>query len=266
MTTILAIDAAWTATEPSGVAVVSSTDSGWHCVAVAPNYGDFLSLVGGTAVPWTGGRPSGSPPNVPRLLATARTLAGSDVDLVVVDMPVATVPIAGRRVADDAVSAAFGGRGCSTHSPNLHRPGALGTRLTQDLANAGYPLATSATTIGVTPATIETYPHPALLSLLGRGFRIPYKAGRSNRYWPGIPMHQRIQNLLNEFDGIDSALAQNLGPTRVPLPLAPSVTKLSHLKRFEDALDALICAWAGTCYIVGAATPYGDPTAAIWIP
>jgi predicted RNase H-like nuclease len=266
MTTILGIDAAWTATEPSGVALVTSDRHGWRCIAAAPSYCDFLSLACGILVPWTGGTPSGGPPNVPQLLATARTLAGADVDLVVVDMPVATVPIVGRRVADDAVSMAFGGCGCSTHSPNRFRPGALGARLTQDLANAGYPLATSATTVAVTPATVEAYPHPALLSLLGQSSRIPYKIGRSNRYWPGVQISQRVRNLLHEFGRIDAALIQCLGPTGVPLPPASSVTRLSHLKRFEDALDALICAWVGTCYVAGAVTPYGDPTAAIWIP
>lgn len=40
----------------------------------------------------------------------------------------------------------------------------------------------------------------------------------------------------------------------------------SGLKRYEDSLDALVCAWAGAKYLEGAAMPYGDATAAIWVP
>jgi hypothetical protein len=38
-------------------------------------------------------------------------------------------------------------------------------------------------------------------------------------------------------------------------------------KSIEDGIDALVCAWAGSAYLAGAATAYGDGhTAAIWIP
>jgi predicted RNase H-like nuclease len=41
---------------------------------------------------------------------------------------------------------------------------------------------------------------------------------------------------------------------------------LSRFKTYEDALDALVSAWVGMKYLEGNATPYGDSTAAIWIP
>lgn len=42
----------------------------------------------------------------------------------------------------------------------------------------------------------------------------------------------------------------------------------SRLEKYytEDALDSLVCAWAGTEYLCGRCQPYGDDTAAIWIP
>jgi predicted RNase H-like nuclease len=40
----------------------------------------------------------------------------------------------------------------------------------------------------------------------------------------------------------------------------------SGLKRYEDALDALVCAWVGAKYLLGEAVAYGDGTAAIWVP
>ena len=38
------------------------------------------------------------------------------------------------------------------------------------------------------------------------------------------------------------------------------------LKRFDDAIHALICCWVGTLYAEGNARPLGDDTAAIWCP
>ena len=50
MTTILGIDAAWTAHEPSGVALVRFDGGSWRCVAVAPCYASFIALAGGLPV------------------------------------------------------------------------------------------------------------------------------------------------------------------------------------------------------------------------
>lgn len=87
MTVVLGIDAAWTTTEPSGVALVASDGAEWRCVAVAPSYDAFLRLASGASVDWTHSRCCGSAPDVPALLDTARTLAEAPVDLVAVDMP-----------------------------------------------------------------------------------------------------------------------------------------------------------------------------------
>jgi predicted RNase H-like nuclease len=40
----------------------------------------------------------------------------------------------------------------------------------------------------------------------------------------------------------------------------------AKLKRYEDAIDALICCWVGTLYAEGNARPMGDDTTAIWCP
>jgi hypothetical protein len=47
---------------------------------------------------------------------------------------------------------------------------------------------------------------------------------------------------------------------------SPRVKTLSSLRRFEDAIDALIWAWVGVGYPEGNARPGGDKTAAIWCP
>ena len=39
-----------------------------------------------------------------------------------------------------------------------------------------------------------------------------------------------------------------------------------EVKAYEDALDAIICAWVAVCALEGRAMPFGDENSAIWIP
>jgi hypothetical protein len=80
---------------------------------------------------------------------------GRPVDLIAIDMPLARSPIVGRRTCDDAVSRAYGGRKCGTHSPSASRPGRISEDLKNGFVRAGYPLLTD--TIA-SKGTIEVYP------------------------------------------------------------------------------------------------------------
>jgi predicted RNase H-like nuclease len=233
---------------------------------VAPSYETFVAFSLGENVDWSRTSFRGSAPDATAILAAAQRLLGSSVDLVTIDMPIATVPIAGRRAADDAISTQFGGRWCSAHTPSASRPGILGARLTAEFTAAGYYLASSTTAEPLTPCLIEVYPHPALLSLMKRAQRVPYKVSKSRRYWPDFTVRQRIEALLKEFHDIRTALTYLLGPVAVPLPPAADVESLSSLKRYEDALDALVCAWVGVQFLLERSVPLGDGTAAIWCP
>src|ERR1700694_4052494 len=110
MRVVLGIDAAWTVTQPSGVALAAELSSGWRLLAAAASYQYFQTL----ADPRMTGdqRPTGSLPDAPILLATASVLCGGRVDLVAIDMPLAHTPIVGRRISDDAVSRTYGARKC----------------------------------------------------------------------------------------------------------------------------------------------------------
>ena len=266
MPAILAIDAAWTAIQPSGVAVVANDSSGWQCKAVAPSYEHFFDQAATKILNWPNGRLSGSTPDVPQLLKAAQQIAGMPIDLVTVDMPLSTISFSSRRIADNAISIEFGGRWCSAHTPNANRPGKLGARLSNDFAAAGYTLATTETPKCSTPHLIEVYPHPALLSLLKCGRRVPYKVSKSIRYWRDLDISRRIEALLRKFQKIYSALSRILGKLPFVLPPPDNILYLSHLKPYEDVLDSLICAWVGIEYLNGRAIPLGDGTAAIWCP
>lgn len=266
MRVILGIDAAWTASEPSGCALVVSSGAAWRCLGVVPSYQSFISLADGHRVAWQTDRFVGCVPDARALLNAARKLSGAPVDLVAIDMPVATVSIVGRRAADNCISAAFGRQGCPAHSPSRTRPGPLGEYLSIELEKAGYSIAHAAETAGMRKRLVEVYPHPALLNLLNHPFRVPYKVGKSRRYWPNCTINQRITALLAEFQAINQALIRVLGWNGLTIPNGNDVLTLAWLKRYEDALDALVSAWVGTCYAEGNTVPYGDATAAIWCP
>ena len=168
---VLGIDAAWTAHQPSGIALVQNTESGWSCLAVAPSYEAFINQASGQA--WDPEqKATGSRPDPATLLGASKQLAGAEVNCVSVDMPLATTPITSRRAADTAISSRFGARGCAVHSPSAERPGAMADQLRADFSALGYPLHTNSSE-QASPALIECYPHVALLALLKREKRVP---------------------------------------------------------------------------------------------
>jgi predicted RNase H-like nuclease len=266
MRAVLGIDAAWTEGEPSGVCLVEGEGDSWRVVCAAPSYESFLGASRGTPIDWQMPRFPGVNPDLPRLMDAARKMTTATIGTVAIDMPLARTPISSRRVADSEISRIFGSRGCSTHSPSPVRPGPLGASINAQLLAEGFPLATTNCAGRNSPCTVEVYPHPALLTLLGRDYRVPYKVSRSSKYWPGASVPERIARLLDQFEEINAGLGAELGGSPVRLPAASDVPTLSVLKRYEDTLDSVICAWVGLKFAQDAATPYGDETAAIWVP
>lgn len=138
--------------------------------------------------------------------------------------------------------------------------------MTNQFCKAGYQLVTSLDNAPVTRKFIEVYPHPALLALLRASYRVPYKVQKSSRYWPGVSVRERINRLLVQFADIHTAVAKEIEGVPLALPSPAAVSSLSSLKRYEDALDALVCGWVAAQFTQGNAIPYGDATAAVWVP
>lgn len=266
MTVVLGIDAAWTASEPSGVALVVTGDGKSECRAVAPSYSEFLDPASGGSTAWSGHRFAGSLPDVSRLLEAARIIVGRSVDLVAIDMPVSKVSFDSRRCADDHVSKEFGSRWCAAHTPGAARPGRLGAELTEAFRREGYGVIAAGDTLSGGRGLIEVYPHTALLSLLRRSHRVTYKVSKSSKYWPRRAASERISLLLQQFGEIVGALEETLGRLPLKLPEEGTVGSLARLKPYEDALDALVSAWMGLEYLAGRATALGDEQAAVWVP
>ena len=182
-------------------------------------------------------------------------------------MPLATKPITSRRTADTAISSRFGRRGCAVHSPSAERPGAIADQLRADFADLGVPLHTNGIEQAA-PALIECYPHVALLALLRRDYRVPYKVSRSGQYWKAEPLsrHERIERLLEQFQAIKAGLNEHISGIPELIPEPAEVTTLASLKSVEDMLDGLVCAWVGIEHLAGRTVGLGDETAAIWVP
>ena len=267
MTSVLGIDAAWSDGNPSGVALIrTGLDGCWECVKLAPSYDSFIGIADGNEVKWDEPKIQGSRPHPKRLLRAAEQLLGGErVSVISVDMPLLSVPITGRRECDNAISREFGGRGCSTHSPTSDGLKRTSRQLRESLECLGYSLSVSRQ--GTCADTvIEVYPHPALLFLLDRGYRVPYKANRTTKYWPGCTSRQRANRLIEEFRCIYGGLNAVIQGIPDFLPATLCGETFGSLKRYEDTLDALVCAWVGSRYIEGCAVPYGDNVAAIWVP
>jgi predicted RNase H-like nuclease len=137
MPAILGIDAAWTEGGSSGIALLRDDSRGWTCVAAERSYADFMDKAGVASHGLEGSLPNTIPNPHALLLAATNLLGGIKVDVVAVDIPVATVPISGRRVADDKISAEFGTNWCGTHSPSGTRPGKVGTRISEGFSALG---------------------------------------------------------------------------------------------------------------------------------
>jgi len=263
MRAILGIDAAWTPSAGSGVALAIEQHGRWRCAGLAPTFAEFEALAEGRAINWDERPTSVGTLDVSRLMAAARALVpGIAPAVVAVDMPLSRKPITGRRPGDDEISRVFGGRGCGTHTPSAQRPGPMAAALRDGFSAQGVPLRTNIGAGVATPALLEVYPHTALLELTGASYRVEYKASKTRTYWPEETLEARQRLLAKVWGKVLSKLDAHL-ETGLTLP---GQRPFARLKRYEDALDALICAWVGIEYLAGRARAFGDADSAIWTP
>jgi predicted RNase H-like nuclease len=263
---VLGIDSAWGTREPSGVALVRRDLDGWHCLSVAPSYESFVAMTArGHEVDWSI-RPTGGEANIDSLLEAAAIRAGQPPNVVCLDLPLSRDPIVARRAADQQISQAYGSRLCSAHSPTAGRPGPLGDRLHKSLARHGYRLITANDAHVDNGVLLEVYPHPAIVELLSLERRLEYKVSRSNKFWPRASVAERRRMLLDNLQRLHDGLFSRLGRLQLDLPSHEQVGTLSELKRYEDALDAIVCCWVGVRYLARSAKAFGGDRDAIWCP
>lgn len=244
MISILGIDAAWTEHEPSGVAMVVQDSAGSRCLIAAPSYEAFLARAAGKPIDWRA-RQAGGAVDLVALVRASAAIAGREPDAISVDMPLSHERVQSRRAADQAVSRAFGKLGASTHSPNIERPGQVSVQMMAQAKAVGFALSTvpraGDQSTPQLPALIETYPHPLIIHLLRLKQRLLYKVSKSSKYWPNTDTVTRRRKLLESFAQLNAALELEFGELPIPLPKLDSTGSLQELKRYEDALDAVVC-------------------------
>jgi predicted RNase H-like nuclease len=258
VTSVLGIDAAWTAGKPSGVALVRrARGRRWRCLALAPSYASFI----GAQVDWTQ-RPVVTPLDCAALVAAATRIAGEPPNVIAIDMPLAVATFSARRAADNAIASAYATRGLGAHSPSAERPGPIADAMRVGFGAFGYRVATTTTAPRTPNVLIEVYPHAAAIALLGASYRVPYKLGRIRQYWSDAAPATRMRRLLRQWRQLRDGLAARIDD--IPDALVPRSGTPAALKRHEDALDAMLCALCGIEFLDGALRAYGDATAAVW--
>jgi predicted RNase H-like nuclease len=116
---------------------------------------------------------------------------------------------------------------------------------------------------------IEAYPHPAIIELLSLDERLKYKVSKLQKYWPDIESDNRWAAVAKNLARLHTALDKRIDGVADWLPSAKAFIKnraTSRLKGYEDALDAIVCAWIGCEFLAGRCVAYGDEASAIWLP
>jgi predicted RNase H-like nuclease len=164
------------------------------------------------------------------------------------------------------VSREYGARKASTHSPNASRPGQVSVDIVSQLVRSGYNLA--CVNNNEEHSFIEVYPHIAIIEFFGLEERLEYKVSNHRRYWPELSSEESREKVISNLLDLERRLAGRVSSLRniIPELVADSQRGLSHLKKFEDVMDAIVCALVGTSYIMGEAYPLGDDVGAIWVP
>ena len=257
---VLGVDAAWTNSEPSGVALLKVDNHNIiETVKLARSYEEFYkgNIDWNTFI-------SGSKPDYSMLLKYSYS-QGWDIDLVALDIPLSPEVINRRRSADQLISTNYGGRGASTHSPNKDRPGEISVDIFQQLTEA---LFIWNGDVSKSKSFIEVYPHTSIIELFKYDYRLKYKVQKRNKFWPEDTPAQRRLNIIANLNELRSKLISfipNVADMLHPL-VKDKFYSIKYLKSYEDVLDALVAALTGCFYVAGNVKGYGDNSSTIWVP
>jgi predicted RNase H-like nuclease len=187
------------------------------------------------------------------IVAWIRRWWADDV-LVAFDAPLIVRNRSGRRPCESVFSSAFATERAVPFPANLTLLGddVRAARLARRLRLAVAPDAVRRRPLR---AAIEVFPHPALVVLLGRAERLPYKAK------PGRPLHVRhaalgeLRQGLVDLKRADPPLDVTTGPGWGRLAaLCDARPSGVAFKTLEDELDAYVCAYVGWYHLTWAGT------------
>jgi len=167
------------------------------------------------------------------------------------------------------VTKAYITRKAGTHSPTAQRPGPISRMLFEQLTQRGFEWLNAEASPQQNKNArvfIEIYPHPAIIEMLGLTERLKYKVSKLQKYWPELDRERRRLAVIKNLNRLRAALNKRIAGVTQWLPAAQSFKQASQLKGYEDALDAVVCAWIGCEFVAGRCVAYGDVESAIWLP
>lgn len=215
MPTFIGLDLAWGSTNPSGICVLRGDESGLRCLALD-------AIV-----------------RTPAEFAEMAVSYGDDT-FVAVDAPL----IVGEgRMAERQLGRVFGkykaGAYLATPAFLESMGGMAGPQLGLALRARGFSLDPSALQSGGPRVAVEVYPHAAHVVLFELVERLKYKKGNLAARRDGLRIFQAHLEALFE----DHSLVLAAPGVRAALATAATEGNGRSLKRIEDMLDALTCAY-----------------------
>lgn len=167
--------------------------------------------------------------------------ASSDA-VVAIDAPLVVKNPTGQRECERLITRNFGRYHAGCHASNLEHPHtAVGGRVVAELEKRGFEHAFVLNEVKERSGkwVFEVYPHPAMIRLFGLDRIIRYKKGRVTDKRVGLAvLRQHLQNLADGSRGLVASqkLTEVLGRDTAGL-------RGEALKRHEDTLDAIFCAY-----------------------
>lgn len=165
-----------------------------------------------------------------------------ETTVIAVDSSLVVTNSSGQRPCETAISRTFGRYHASCHSTNLAMPHAsLGARLVRELSKHDvvhdFDIRRAAGRAG--RWLFEVYPHPSMIRLFGLDTILSYKKGKVDQKRRGL---RELQNHLRALIARRAGLSRNDSLDEL---LSTDVDDLrgQALKRYEDTLDALLCAY-----------------------
>jgi predicted RNase H-like nuclease len=178
-----------------------------------------------------------------------------DIVGIAIDAPLIINNAVGQRSCERQLSRAYGARKASCHTSNLGLyPDPPSVELANALAKLGF---VHLGRPGQSHWQIECYPHPAIIEIFGLQERHQYKKGSAAQKREGqIALAKLLQRLAKSPVlklHIDERLSSYLSESEI-------LSKRGRaLKKNEDALDAIACAYIAGLYALGApGAVFGD--------
>jgi predicted RNase H-like nuclease len=175
------------------------------------------------------------------VLAFIGEAAGSGAALVAIDAPLIVPNEEGARPVDRQITSAFGRFGGGCYPAYRNRPGTCtrGEDIVATLAESGFVQDPYVQKRAASRTVFEVYPHPAMLALFHLDTTLKYKAR------PGRSLDLRRTELARLRDHL-GCLQQREPAMSLPKAVVQrdiDVLKGATFKRFEDLLDATMCAY-----------------------